>query len=695
MALIGSIRERGWILISLMALALGGFILMDVISNSQRYAQGDINSLGMINGQEIKRAEFETYQKLIYGDRQADPYQVRTQVWEHFVETKLVGEQAEALGLGVCKDELRELQFGTNLSPIIQQRFGNPQTGQINMEQLLNIQNAIDQGQFTDPTNRAYWAEQEKEIISERLKQKVMNMVGKAMYTPAWMAEMVYRENNERLDYRSVRVGFEQVKDEEAVITDADFKSYLSENPKLYSQPEELRSLVYVQFDVVPTAADSASAREEVTKLLEGLRNATNDSAYVASNEGVVEENYRRRTDLPQAIAALAVGSVSEPYLEVDKWTISKILDQKIVPDSVKARHILLQPGTPENSKKIDSLLALLTAKRATFDSLAARNGTDATASKGGDLGWFAQGMMVPEFNSLCFYKAEQGKYYKVQTQFGWHLLEVTGKKFLKSEPSVKIASIARRVEPSKSTQQAAKDRATAFQQKCKTVADLESNAKAEGLNVQPTPGVKANDFQVGLLGGGDDSRNIVQWAFNPDTKLNGISGEVFGYGDLNGGYFDSRYVVVGLKNISPKGEPSLASIKAMPDVELRVKNRKKGEVLKAKLQNASDLAAIAAQYNTKVDSIKNFSFGQGGPEPRVTGAVFGTATNAVSAPIVGVNGVYLVSPLTEKSQLQAPPDLTPFRRQAASTALSSLRMSFWPSLKKAAEIKDNRSRFF
>ncbi len=66
MALIGTIRKNGWILIATMVLALGGFILMDIVSNTQRYGAGDVNSLGNVNGKEIKRNEFDKYEKLVY-----------------------------------------------------------------------------------------------------------------------------------------------------------------------------------------------------------------------------------------------------------------------------------------------------------------------------------------------------------------------------------------------------------------------------------------------------------------------------------------------------------------------------------------------------------------------------------------------------------------------------------------------------
>ena len=199
MALIGTIRKNGWILIVLMVLALGGFILMDVISNAQRYRAGDINALGNVNGMEIKRNEFDNYEKLIYSNQQGNTFQIRQAIWSYFVENALVSQEAEALGLGVSKDELIDLQFGTNISPVIAERFKG-EDGQPNRATLASIKAAIDQGSFTDPVNRSYWAVQEKEVIKERLQEKINSLVMKGIYTPAWQAEMTFKENNQRIE---------------------------------------------------------------------------------------------------------------------------------------------------------------------------------------------------------------------------------------------------------------------------------------------------------------------------------------------------------------------------------------------------------------------------------------------------------------------------------------------------------------
>ena len=339
--------------------------------------------------------------------------------------------------------------------------------------------------------------------------------------------------------------------------------------------------------------------------------------------------------------------------------------------------------------------MTILNSKSVPFDTLARRNSQDGSAAKGGDLGWFGNGRMVPEFNEVCFVTGEQGKLYKVLTQFGWHIIEITGKKFVKSESSVKAAFLSQRIEPSKSTQQAAKDRAVALIQKSKNLGELVKSAAAESLTVQSSFPLKANDYQVGSFSG-DDARNIVQWAFNEDTDVNDVSGEIFTIGDPAGGFFDSKYLVGGLKNITPAGSPNVAALKANPEAEMMVKNRKKGEVIAAKLKGMSDLGAVAALWEgTQVDTARGASFMQGGSEPRVVGTVFNTAKDAVSAPIIGANGVYVVSPLIDKPQIQLPPDLTMFRRQMSSTAVSAVKTGLITSLKKSAKTEDFRSKFF
>ena len=701
MALIGTIRKNGWILIATMVLALGGFILMDIVSNTQRYGAGDVNSLGNVNGKEIKRSEFDNYEKLVYTNAQGNSYQIRTQVWDYFVQEAIISQEAEDAGLGVSKDELLDLQFGEMISPVIVERFKDA-SGQPNRAMLQNVKQSIDAGTFTDPMNRAYWAVQEKEVIKKRLEDKLMTVVSKGMYTPAWMAEMAFKEGNERLDFRYVAVPYDRVKDTEVAVTDSDYEQFLDENPHLYDQTEETRVLAYAEFTVVATPQDSATARSAVAALLEGFRNAKSDSTYVIANNGTIDGEFKRKTQLPftmaDTLASRPVGTIVGPYLDMSEWKITKILDRKVLPDSVRARHILIRNAQdPASKSTIDSLKTLVESGKARFDSLAVKMSQDpGSGAKGGDLGWFPEGAMVKEFNDVCFMTGEQGKLYTVSTQFGWHLIEITGKKFIKSEASIKVATIGRKIEPSKNTQQAAKDKALAVLQSAKKLEDFVSAGGQQGFFIQNSPMLKENDYNVGNLGSGEDAREMVRWAFNEKTKLGDVSPELFVFRDQTGGYFDSKYVVAALRTIVPEGKASLATLKSLQEAEVKVRNIAKGKFIAEKIKDNQDFSAIAAQWNARMDTVRNVSFLQTqAGEPRIQGTLFAMTAGQVSKPIVGTSGVYVISPVTDRAQVQTPSDLTMFRRQVSSTAIVNVRSNLMKSLVKNAELKDNRAKFF
>lgn len=91
--------------------------------------------------------------------------------------------------------------------------------------------------------------------------------------------------------------------------------------------------------------------------------------------------------------------------------------------DQVKASHILVK-----TEKEAADVLAKLKAG-AKFDELAKKFSTDSSAAKGGELGWFSKGAMVPEFEKVAFGLKEGETSGIVKTQFGYHIIMVTGKR--------------------------------------------------------------------------------------------------------------------------------------------------------------------------------------------------------------------------------------------------------------------------
>lgn len=105
------------------------------------------------------------------------------------------------------------------------------------------------------------------------------------------------------------------------------------------------------------------------------------------------------------------------------------LLDTMSDIEEVHARHILV-----EDEAAAKELISQLDGG-ADFETLARENSTGPSAERGGDLGFFAQNEMVPEFSEAAF-ALDVGSYTKepVQTQFGWHVIKVEEKR-MRPEP--------------------------------------------------------------------------------------------------------------------------------------------------------------------------------------------------------------------------------------------------------------------
>ena len=698
--MISKIRKNSWLLIVLIGLGLGGFIIMDMTSGQQSVFGSSQFTVGEIDGQKLDWNQFNRVEQVLYGNSGGEVFSRRKQLWDYFVEEAIVQEEAEALGLEVSKTELIDLEFGSNPSPVIRQRFMDPNTRQINFQQLNQIKTAIENGTFTDPQMRAFWAHQEKEIIKERLQSKINAMVSKAIYTPTWMAEMGNQEQA-GIDMAYVKIPFDEIDNTEISLSDEDYKNYLKAHESRYRQEEETRKLEYAVFDVLPTSADSAKLREKVVELIPQFETTENDSAFVERNYGTINGFYLSKEELSPAIADTAinlpVGSVYGPYIDQGSYKAMKILAHQTIADSADTRHILISADTPEKfaaaKKTIDSLENLLATGIATFDSLAIKFSQDpGSASKGGKYEDVTPNQFVPEYNEVLFVTGQIGQRYKVRSSFGWHLIEVLSRSANTSE-RVKTAFIEERIVPSEDTQNDVYEQALAFVGKNRKLEDMRQSVEAEGLALETSGGLKKNDFTVGALGAGQASRDIVRWAFNAGEGE--VSPEIYGFQDPVD-YYTNKYVVAGLKSIQPAGMPSVENIK--DEIEQLVINEKKGEMIAQRIQG-DNLQAIAGNFSSEVDTLRNVTFGASfipnlGSEPKVVGVAFTMDQGQVSKPVVGKSGVYVIK-VVRKPEAAPANNIPQLRRSIAAPVRSQVPGQLIQAMKKNAEIEDNRSRFY
>lgn len=701
MGLIGQIRKNSWFLIVMMALASLGVIIMYMSDDRTSLFGGSQFVMGKVNGKKIDWREFSRVEDVMYRNSSVDPYDRRDYLWSFFAENILLQEEAEALGLGVSKTELLDLEFGINPSPIVVQRFSDPATRQLDREQLNQFKAAIESNQLNDPQARAFWAHQEKEIIKDRLQSKLSGLVGKAIYTPGWMAEMGYKDLNQRFDMLAVQVPFDELDNSEVELKDADYKAYLKENSAVYKRDKESRSVQYVVFPVAATAQDSAKYQKSIADLVEAFAAAEDDSLFVERYYGSIDAAYYKKDDISENIAdtvfAMTPGTVYGPYLDFGAYRAVKLLDRKAIPDSVRSRHILIQANSPaevpQAQARVDSLKGLIEAGTNTFEQLAAAFGSDATRDKGGDLDFAGPGMMVKPFNDLIFFEAEQGKLYTVVTQFGVHLVEVTAKKFVNNNVGVKLAYLSEEILPSEETQAAIKDKAIAMMSGNRTLEQLLEAAKKGNFETGTSPLFEANDYRMGDLGSGGAAREIVRWAFN--AKEGEVSPEVFTFQNPQMLTVD-KFVVAGLKTVQSAGLPDVESIRE--EIKPLVMNKKKGEILAERMKGQS-LEALAGKYKVDVDTLNGISFasnflGDLGSEPKVIATASSLELNKVSAPVVGNSGVFVVR-VINKPEPVAASDLAPTKRTLSNSSRNQIATQLVSTMLKSAKVQDNRSNFY
>ena len=116
------------------------------------------------------------------------------------------------------------------------------------------------------------------------------------------------------------------------------------------------------------------------------------------------------------------------------------------LPAETSARHILIKLDTPDAKPKAEAILAQLKAG-ADFATLAKERSEDpGSAIKGGDLGYFTQGTMVPPFEAALASLEKPGDLSGVvETQFGYHILKLEGRRPAGVRPYDEVKSVLQR----------------------------------------------------------------------------------------------------------------------------------------------------------------------------------------------------------------------------------------------------------
>lgn len=709
MQIIQSIRDRGAaITVAVIVLCLIGFILMDSQQGNSKMFGSLSQNVGKVNGEAIQLGEFnkrvnqaEEQEAQRSGQRPSGTRlnQLREQVWNQVTAEKIFFAEVEKLGITLTPKELSAILMSNDqANPFLQEQgMVDPATGKID---IAKAQEAI--------RNIKKFKGEQKEAVNNQIIEplklssavaKYSGMLNASAYYPTWMQEKDQADAKSFATISYVTVPYSDISDSTVKVTDADVNEYVKKNANLFKQ-DAGRTLSYVSFSQLPNAADSNKIKAEVEQLKAAFAADSNAQAFVARNASVIDyvDDYLPKSKIQSTqtdtIVKSVPGTVYGPYLDGDNYAIAKVVGTKPLPDSVKARHILIPVNDPRTGEAInpdstakklaDSILTAIKGG-ADFAALALKYSSDGSKDKGGDLGTFGYGQMVPEFNTFTFTKPV-GSLDVVQTQFGYHVINILSQTNFK--PAYKIAIVAKQIVPSDATINAASLQATKASAE-KNAAALSKYVAANGLKMIQSPAiVKENDYSVGAL---QDARQLVRWAF--ESKKGDVS-EPFNIGN--------EFIVATVDNVYKEGLQDAAT--ARSGAEVIIRKEKKAAMIISKLGANPTLESAAAAYGKQVlqagaDSSLTFNsqiINSVGMEHRVIGAAFNKEYQAKPSPAFeGTTGVFV---LKVNSIGTKPADSPEVAAQQATSKLGAIRSqtnNWFEGLKKQSDITDKRSKFF
>lgn len=702
MSIIQRIREKAaWFVFGIIALALLAFILQDSLMQSNRGGSGPGSVIGEVNGQEIDQRDFENKLDYYQQMNNANRDELVGSLWDFMVEQTVLDQQYKKLGLTYTSKELSDALFGQNPPQWMQQAFTNPETGVYDVNAARQQFDAMKKTP-NDPRVQQVFEGYIDPTIQQGLRQKYTILLSEAVYVPKWLSEKANADNNSFAKISFVDVPYNTINDTNLKVSDAEISAYMKKYPKLFEQKQETRQISYVVFNASATQEDSAALKNQLEQLKPEFAETNDVKSFLNRNgsEMPFYDSYvsqaAMRHQANDSLFSLPVNGVYGPYIDGSNYVLAKLIDKRILPDSVKVRHILVATHQPQQNgelirvrddesakARLDSAVSLLNSG-VSWDSVAMVYSDDpGSRNEGGVYDYFPTGQMVGEFNDFAF-TGKVGDKKEVQTSYGYHYIEILGQKG--SDPAYKIAYLAKPITASEETVNAANDAAVSFAATYRDPKKFqEEAAKVQGGNPHAAVGIHENDFTVEGLG---DSRQLVKWAF--EHKVGDVS-EAF---DIN-----DNFVVALVTGINKPGLISVEDARML--VTPKVLNEKKAQLIINTKLKGNTLEEIAKSAGTNVQSLDSVSF-QGfvlpnvGNEVKIIGASFNkNIQNKVSSPIAGNTGVFVLSGrgIFAAPSLSSNPET--LRQNMVNQMRSQISFRSLAALSESADIKDYRSKFY
>ncbi len=672
---------------------------MDFAGRRGHGMTGGSEALGEVNGNEIsyqyfsemvKRAEENQKKQSPTDIDEETERQIRSQVWDQLVNEILYDQEIRRLGITVTDQEIRDILQGPNPPDFLIQQFRDS-TGTFRRE-------AYDQAMH-DPRNKEIWIKVEDMIRQTQQRVKLQSILTAAVGVSESEVKDLFNDRQETMNADFVLFDVNRMVPDTAVkVADDDLKKTYADHQEDY-RTKATRKIKYVVFAQTPSAQDSASALTEITKLLDQAKSGTTDFSELVKtySENPSDDKFHKHGELSRPVenAAFAAkkGQIVGPIKDGNGYHLIKVLDERqgSQEEFVRSSHILINsvPG-PDSINAIRKAKEILRQAKAgaDFEQLARTNSDDyGSALQGGDLGWARKGTFVKPFEEALFHGRAGEIIGPVRTQFGWHIIKITGK----DKRELKIADLTWKFKTSSETIDNTAQQAQEFAYLAKDEGFEKSAANSkyavrespEFTKSGPIPGLGENDM-------------IAQFAFN--NKKGKISEQM----NIRDGL-----IVCMVSSIREEGIRPFEEVKAL--VHNIAEHQKKLDYIRSQVETfyrtltpSSDIVA-AAQSIPNIIAQSTGSFSPLNPptvignDPKFIGTMLAANQGDLIKPFEGQRGYYIVK-VTHKTAFdtaQYNSVKQAYREQVLQQKRSQFMAQWQTSLREKADIMDNREKYF
>lgn len=661
MATLQKIRSKGPLLVIVIGLALFAFIAGDAWKVLQPH-QGK-QDVGEVNGEVLSAQDYQKMVdelseviKLTNGLNSLTEDQlnnVKDQVWQSYVNNKLIAEQAEKLGLKVTDAEIQSIIDQGTHPLLMQTPFRNPQTGMFDKDMLkkflvdyANLNASQMPAQYVEYYQKmgAFWQFVEKTLAQNTLAEKYQNLVTKSLISNPVAAEDAFNARTEQSDLLLAGVPYTSINDSTVQVSDSEIKARYDEKKEQFKQLVETRDIRYIDVKVVPSDADRKAVEKEVTEYSNQLANTTADfGTFVRSTGSSV--NYSDvpvsksvfPADVASRLDSTGVNEVYGPYYNQtdDSYNAFKLLAKVSSPDSIQFRQIQVYAETEEKTKTLADSIYNALKGGADFAAIAKIYGQTGEASWVNSQSWegseldadnskFINTLLNQPVNELANISIGQANL----------ILQVMNKKSMQTK--YKVAVVKCPVEFSKETYNAAYNKFSQFVAQNTTIDSMVKNAEESGYTLMPRTDLSSAEHYVG---GVRSTREALKWIF---AAKPGEVSPLYECGE------NDHLMVVALDKIHEAGYRDINSVAEMLRAEIR--RDKKAEKIMEEMKKYNSIAQVKGMKDAVSDSVKHVTFSAPAyisvtrsSEPVIGAVAAKTAANKVSAPIKGNGGVYMI----------------------------------------------------